>query len=209
MGRNLDPKCKQCRRLGEKLFLKGDRCNSPKCAMIKRNYPPGIHGQKGYRRLSSYGIQLKEKQKARKIYGLNEAQFRRVFEKASKKKGDTGEIMLQLLEMRLDSVVYRLGFGSSRDQARQLVNHGAFLVNGKKVDIPSYQSRVGEVIRIRPENLTKKYFIDLKKSIIKQTVPPWLKLDKKELPGEIIALPKRADMGSGIQTELIVELYSR
>jgi len=149
MGRNLDAKCKQCRRIGEKLFLKGERCDSPKCAMVKRNYPPGFHGQKGKKRQSDYGLQLAEKQKAKKQYNLLEKQFKLTFSKAQKQTGDAGENLLKLLETRLDNVVFRLGIATSRTQARQFVGHGHIRVNDKKVDIPSFQVKQGDVVRVK------------------------------------------------------------
>ena len=161
MGKNLDNKCKQCRRLGEKLFLKGERCNSPKCAMVKRNYPPGFHGPKGRKRQTDYGLQLAEKQKVKKQYNILEKQLRLTLTKAEKRTGDAGKNLLRLLELRLDNAIYRLGFASSRVQARQLVNHGHFTVNGKKVNIPSYQVREGEVIQVKERSQKSKAFKEL------------------------------------------------
>lgn len=208
MGRNLDPKCKQCRRIGEKLYLKGDRCFSPKCSMVKRNYPPGDHGPKGYTKLSEYGIQLKEKQKARKIYGLTEKQLHNYFKKASKSKGDKGQHLLQLLESRLDHVVFILGLSKSKDKARQLVNHGLIMVNDKKASIPSCQIKAGDVISVKESSLNDSYFKDLQKTISEQELPSWLAfLDYKKLKAKILEKPK--EIKQGIDTSLIVEYYSR
>jgi len=209
MAKNLDPKCKQCRREGEKLFLKGDRCNSPKCAMVKRNYPPGAHGGKGPSRLTNYGQQLREKQKAKRIYGLLEKQFKNYFKKAVNKKGDTGEILSQLLELRLDNVVFRLGFAKSRRAARQLVNHGHFLINDKKNNIPSYQVDINDVISIREKSLETSSFKGLSKGLEKYEAPSWLVLDPKELKGRILSMPGDNDLVQGINMKLIVEYYSR
>lgn len=206
---NLDSKCKRCRRAGEKLFLKGERCFSPKCAMVKRNYPPGAHGQKRRPRLSSYGVHLAEKQKVRYIYGLSESQLKGYMAKAMAKKGDTGEIFLQFLERRLDNVVFRLGFAKSRTQARKLVGHGHFMVNNKKVNIPSYLLKVKDLVSIRERSLKNKYFSEVKKSIEKHEAPAWLSLDKKALTGQFLSLPAEKDLNLGIQTQLIVEFYSK
>jgi len=209
MGRNLDPKCKQCRREGTKLFLKGERCFSPKCAMIKRNYPPGLHGVKRQRRPSGYGLQLREKQKAKRAYRLLEKQFRNYYEKAATKKGDTGEILLQLLETRLDNVVFRSGLAKSRDQARQLISHGFFSVKGKPVNIPSYQVKVNEQIEVKENKSGKKYFEEIKKGLAKVQIPKWLHLDKEKLTVKIVNLPMDDDLPKDIDPYLIVEFYSR
>ena len=209
MAKNLDPKCKQCRREGEKLFLKGDRCFSSKCAMVKRNYPPGAHGAKGRGRLTSYGQQLREKQKAKRLYGVLEKQFRNYFKKAVKKTGDTGEILSQSLELRFDNIVYRLGFAKSRRQARQLINHGHFLVNDKKINIPSYQVESNDVISIRPRSLETSSFKNLAKNLEKYEVSDWLILDIKELKGRVATIPKDKALDQGINMKLIVEYYSR
>ena len=161
MGKNLDPKCKMCRRAGEKLMLKGERCNTQKCAFVKRPYPPGFHGPKGKPRLTDYGIQLIEKQKAKWTYNLLEKQFRITFDKANKKHGDTGEILFKMLEMRLDNAVFRLGLANSRRQARQLVNHAHFTVNGVKTNIPSYNLKQGDIVKIRKSSLDNKHFRNL------------------------------------------------
>lgn len=210
MGRNLDPKCKQCRRAGEKLFLKGERCFTSKCAMVKRNYPPGIHGPKGTSRLSEYGKQLKEKQKLIKTYRLQEKQFSNYFRKAKQMKGQTGENLMRLLEVRLDNIIYRLGLVKSRDKARQIVNHGHVIVNDNKVDIPSYQIKVGEIIQIRDKSLQKKSFKEIIKKINKKDLPSWLSyLDEKQIKAKMIKLPPIEEITTGIDTAMIVEFYSR
>lgn len=210
MGRNLDPKCKQCRRVGEKLFLKGERCFSSKCSMIKRNYPPGVHGPKGTRRLSEYGRQLKEKQKLIKIYRLQEKQFSNYFKKAKQMKGQTGANLLKLLEMRLDNILYRLKIFKSRDKARQIINHGHLLVNDKKVDIPSYQTKAGDVINIKPASLKNNFFKEMLKKIDKKELPSWLAyINEKELKIKIVNLPTQEEASTGIDIAMIVEYYSR
>jgi len=207
MARYLDSKCRLCRREGRKLFLKGERCFSPKCPLEKKGaVAPGQHGLKMRRRLSEYGVQLREKQKAKRTYGVLERQFRRYFKKAFKKRGATGEALLQLLESRLDNVVYRLGFVPSRSVARQLVHHGHILVDGKKVDIPSYQVKPGQVINL---NLKAMKMEVVKKSLAekKKEIPSWLQ--KKAAVGKIIRLPTREEIGADIAEQLIVEYYSR
>ena len=209
MAKNLDPKCKQCRREGEKLFLKGDRCSSPKCAMVKKNYPPGIHGAKRRSRQSDYSLQLREKQKAKKLYNLLEKQFKITFNKASQQKGDAGENLLKMLETRLDNIIYRLGFAFSRGQARQLVNHGHFTVNDKKVNIPSYQVKSGDVIKIRLPSQKNKAFNNLSEKLKKVEAPGWLNLNQKELTGKVLHQPSKDDVEMKINTQMIVEFYSR
>ena len=207
MARYLDSKCRLCRREGTKLFLKGERCFSPKCPLEKKGaVAPGQHGLKMRRRLSEYGVQLREKQKAKRTYGVLERQFRRYFKKAFKKRGITGEALLQLLESRLDNVVYRLGFVPSRSVARQLVHHGHILVDGKKVDIPSYQVKPGQVINLNPKAMKIEV---VKKSLAekKKEIPSWLQ--KKAAVGKIIRLPTREEIGADIAEQLIVEYYSR
>ena len=207
MARYLDSKCRLCRREGTKLFLKGERCFSPKCPLEKKGaVAPGQHGLKMRRRLSEYGVQLREKQKAKRTYGVLERQFRRYFKKAFKKRGVTGEALLQLLEPRLDNVVYRLGFVPSRSVARQLVRHGHILVDGKKVDIPSYQVKPGQVINLNPKAMKMEV---VKKSLAekKKEIPSWLQ--KKAAVGKIIRLPTREEIGADIAEQLIVEYYSR
>lgn len=209
MGRNLGPKCKQCRREGVKLFLRGDRCLGPKCGMVKRNYPPGLHGVKRAKRLSGYGLQLREKQKTKRIYGLLEKQFKGYYKKAAKTKGDTGEILLQLLERRLDNVVYKLGFAKSRNAARQLVNHGHFQVNAKNVDIPSFQIKVNDQIKVKDTKSKDKYWQAWQKATDKAEVPQWLNSEKKAFSGKVIGLPQKEDLKQEIDPYLIVEFYSR
>lgn len=209
MAKYIGPKCKLCRRAGEKLMLKGERCDSAKCAMVKRNFPPGQHAQKGYPRLTEYGIQLKEKQKAKKSYGLLEKQFRNYYEKATQKSDNTAETLLQFLEMRLDNVVYRSGLASSRAKARQLVSHGHFLVNGKKVNIPSYQVSQGDKITVKEKSLTGIEFANTLKTIEKKEIPSWLKVDKKTLNCEVQARPTTEIVQPPFALNLIIEFYSR
>jgi len=206
MARYTDPSCRLCRREGQKLFLKGERCYSTKCSMEKRSFPPGQHGQ-GRKKVSEYGLQLREKQKAKRFYGLQEAQFRNTFDKASRKTGITGENLLIMLETRLDNVVFRLGFASSRKEARQLVTHGHFQVNGKKVDIPSYTVSVGDVIKIKEKSTNSPKFNEIKEMSI--TVPAWVSVDVEKLEGKIVAMPVRDDIDTPIAEHLIVELYSK
>jgi len=208
MARYKDEQCRICRREGQKLFLKGSRCYSDKCSVSRRNYAPGEHGQKR-KKLSEYGTQLREKQKTKSFYGVGEKQFRKYFVMASNKKGITGENLLQILESRLDNVVYRLGFGMSRAQARQLVNHGQFDVNGKKVDIPSYLVKPGDVISVREikkENKTIKANIEANSA---RPIPTWLELDSEKLSGKVIKLASREDVDIPVEEHLIVELYSK
>ncbi len=208
MGRNIDSKCKQCRRVGDKLFLKGDRCSTPKCAMIKRNYAPGFHGPKGRKRLSDYGLQLQEKQKAKKYYGLLEKQFRLTYAKASKKQGDAGKNFLKLLEMRLDNVIFRLGWASSRSQARQLVNHGHFTVNSRKANIPSFSVKIGETIKIKKSSLSNRFFKNLGEKLKKAERPSWLNLDT-DLSAKVLHEPKDTDLPQNINVQMIIEYYSK
>ena len=206
MARYTDEQCRICRREGQKLFLKGTRCFTDKCSISRRNYAPGQHGQKRAK-LSEYGTQLREKQKTKSYYGVGEKQFRGYFEMASNKKGVTGENLLQILESRLDNVVYRLGFGTSRAQARQLVNHGQFEVNGQKVDIPSYLVKAGDVITVR-EN--KKDNVTIKANVESaRPVPAWLELNNETLSGKVVRLASREDVDIAIEEHLIVELYSK
>ena len=209
MGRNIENKCKQCRRIGEKLFLKGDRCSTPKCAMIKRNYAPGFHGPKGHKRLSDYGLQLQEKQKAKKYYGLLEKQFRLTYSKASKQKGDAGKNFLKLLETRLDNVIYRLGWAASRAQARQLVTHGHFLVNGRKASIPSFIVKEGQVIKIRKSSQSNRFFRNLGEKIKKADRPSWLNFDNTDLSAKVLHEPKDTDLPQNINVPMIIEYYSK
>ena len=212
MARYTDSVCKLCRREGMKLFLKGERCLSPKCAMERRAFPPGIHGKKQTfkRKTSDYGVQLREKQKARRIYGVMERQFRRYFEEANRTTGLTGINLLAMLERRLDNVVYRLGFADSRAQARQIVRHGHFEVNGRKTDIPSFQVSIGDVISVRQSAVSKTYFKD-RAQLMQGTarVPNWLRLNMAGMNAEIVANPAREDTEIPLNEQLIVEYYSR
>ncbi|MCI9597691.1 MAG: 30S ribosomal protein S4 [Firmicutes bacterium] len=206
MSRYTDANCRLCRREGQKLFLKGERCYSSKCAIEKRNFPPGQHGQ-GRKKVSDYGLQLREKQKAKRFYGLQETQFRNLFDKAARKKGITGENLLILLETRMDNVVFRLGFASSRKEARQLVTHGHFTVNGKKVRIPSYTVKAGDVIKVKEKSANSPKFKEIKDMTI--TVPSWMTVDVEKLEGKVVAIPARADIDTPVAEHLIVELYSK
>ena len=206
MSRYKDEQCRICRREGQKLFLKGSRCYTDKCSVTRRNYAPGEHGQ-GKKKLSEYGTQLREKQKTKSFYGVGEKQFRKYFEMAENKKGITGENLLQILESRLDNVVYRAGFGASRAQARQLVNHGHFDVNGKKVDIPSYLIKEGDVISVREikqDNKTIKENVELNRP-----TPEWLERNNEKLQVKVIRLAAREDVDIPVEEHLIVELYSK
>jgi small subunit ribosomal protein S4 len=209
MARYIGPVCRLCRREGMKLFLKGERCYTDKCAIEKRNVPPGQHGRARRAKMVGYGIQLREKQKVKRTYGVLENQFRRYFEAADRQKGITGELLLQMLERRLDNVVYRLGFATSRPQARQLVRHGHFMVNGKKVDIPSYSVRQGDTISVRQssgENPTIQHAMEEVKG---RGIPDWLLIDAAALAGRISQLPTREQINLPVQEQLIVELYSK
>lgn len=208
MSRYKDEQCRICRREGQKLFLKGTRCYTDKCAISRRNYAPGEHGQKKSK-LSEYGIQLREKQKTKAFYGVREDQFRKYFEMAANKKGITGENLLQILESRLDNVVYRLGYGSSRPQARQLVNHGLFEVNGKKVSIPSYLVKPGDIIKVREIKKDKKIVKENIEVNASRPVPAWLEKDEKTVSGKVIRLASREDVDIPVEEHLIVELYSK
>lgn len=212
MARYSDPVCRLCRREGMKLFLKGERCLSPKCAVERRSFPPGMHGKKQTfrRKTSDYGTQLREKQKARRVYGVMERQFRRYFGEAGRATGLTGVNLLAMLERRLDNVVYRLGFADSRAQARQLVRHGHFEVNGRKTDIPSFEVSVGDVIKVRQGALSKAYFKD--RAQIMQgaaKTPGWLKLSLGGMTAEVVGNPAREDVEIPLNEQLIVEYYSR
>jgi len=209
MARYTGPVCKLCRREGLKLFLKGERCFTPKCAIERRNQPPGQHGQRRRGKVSDYGVQLREKQKARRTYGILEKQFRRHFEMAENRPGVTGENLLQVLESRLDNIVYRLGLADSRPQARQIVNHGHVLVNGKKTDIPSYMCKPGDTIAVRPDHLGEEYFKTVLAGIGRKDIPAWLTMDTRSLSGRLVNLPARADLEVNLNEQLIVEYYSR
>lgn len=208
MARYIGPVCRLCRREGQKLYLKGERCFSPKCAIDRRAYAPGQHGQ-NRKKLSEYGLQLREKQKAKRIYGVLETQFANYFEEADRTPGITGENLLRLLELRLDNVVYRLGYGRSRTEARQVVRHNHILVNGKRVNIPSYQVRVGDVIEIKEDSKSLQRFKDIVETTGSRLVPEWLTADKDNLSGKIVSVPNRDQIDVEIQETLIVELYSK
>ena len=210
MARYKDAVCKLCRREGMKLFLKGDRCYSDKCAIEKRNYPPGQLGKTGsYKKVSEYGIRLREKQKARRVYGVLEKQFSSYFAKASRYKGVTGERLFQLLEIRLDNVVFRLGYAISRPEARQLVRHGHFLVNGRKVNIPSYQIKTGDAIELREKSKKIEKIIYALDKAGQRGLPKWLGWDPSNLKGEVVEMPSKQEIGIPIDDQLIVELYSK
>jgi small subunit ribosomal protein S4 len=209
LARYTDPVCRLCRREGMKLFLKGTKCFSDKCPIEKRNFAPGQHGKDRKTKIVGYGLQLREKQKAKRMYFTQEGQFRSYFEKAARSKGVTGEILLQQLERRLDSVVHRLGFGISRRQSRQLVRHGHIQVNGKKVNIPSYQVSVGEEIAIRDGSRNLPILESSKEFASHQNAPNWLEIDRDNLKGRVLALPKREDIQLPVNEQLIVELYSK
>ena len=206
MARYTDANCKLCRREGQKLFLKGERCYSSKCAIERRNYAPGQHGQ-ARKKQSEYGLQLREKQKAKRFYGVPETQFRNLFEKAAKKQGKTGENLMIFLETRLDNVVFRLGFAASRKEARQLVTHGHFTVNGKKADIPSMEVKAGDVIKVKERSVSSPKFKEIKEMSI--TVPSWMTVDVDKLERKVVAMPRREDIDTPIAEHLIVELYSK
>ena len=208
MARYTGAVCRLCRREGQKLFLKGERCYTDKCGLTRRAYAPGQHGQ-GRKKLSGYGLQLREKQKARRYYGVLEGQFRHYFELANKKAGVTGENLLAILESRLDNVVYRLGFGTSRPEARQLVRHGHFTVNGKKVNIPSYLVKVGDVIAIKEESTSSEKIKNVIEITASRVIPKWLDLDNNTLTGKVVAVAEREDIDLPLEEHLIVELYSK
>jgi len=209
MARILDAKCRQCRREGEKLFLKGEKCFTDKCAIERRAYAPGQHGQKSGARLSDYGKQLREKQKLRRIYGVLERQFRKTYAEAARSKGVTGERLLQLLESRLDTVAYRMGFGASRTEARQVVRHNGILVNGKRVNIPSYQVSRGDVVEVAAKAKEQLRIKAAAEAAESRGIPEWLQVDSKGLKGTFKAMPGRADLPSTINESLIIELYSK
>ena len=209
MARYTDPVCRLCRREGMKLFLKGTKCFSDKCPIEKRNFAPGQHGKDRKAKIVGYGLQLREKQKTKRIYFTQEGQFRAYFEKAARSKGVTGEVLLQQLERRLDNVVYRLGFGISRRQARQLVRHGHVHVNGHRVNIPSYQVSVGEEITIREASNKLTILESAKDFASHQNLPNWLEIDRDNYKGRVLALPKREDIQLPVNEQLIVELYSK
>ena len=206
MARYTGPVCKLCRREGVKLYLKGEKCFTDKCAITRRPFPPGQHGQ-GRRKLSEYGVQLREKQKARRTYGVMEGQFARYFEKAEKKQGVTGEVLLQTLERRLDNVVYRMGLASSRAEARQLVRHNHFAVNGRRVNIPSFLVKPGDVVEVREASRQKPRFKQMAQNT-SRLVPAWLEVNSEALRGTVLRLPNRDEIDAPVQEQLIVEYYS-
>jgi small subunit ribosomal protein S4 len=206
LARDRGPKCKQCRREGMKLFLKGERCLTEKCAVERRSYPPGEHGR-GRIKQSEYLLQLREKQKARRYYGILEKQFRAYYEKASRQSGITGETLLRMLETRLDNVVYRLGFAASRAQARQLIRHGHFMVNGRRVNIPSYQVRPDHIVSMKPGAPIEQVVRDA--TDLTASVSPWLQADHDNLTGKVLKHPERGEIDAPVQEQLIVELYSK
>jgi small subunit ribosomal protein S4 len=209
MARYVGPSCKQCRREGAKLFLKGERCYTDKCAIDRRNYPPGMHGQRPSRKPSEYGLQLREKQKTRRIYGILEDQFRGYYERASRRKGVTGEALLQMLECRLDNIVYRMGFAPSRKSARQLVRHRHLAVNDRIVDIPSFQVGPGDRVQIREQSRQLQSIHDSLRRMGEVRQVAWLSLDKGSLSGTLLEVPKREDIPMPVEEQLIVELYSK
>ena len=209
MARYAGPVCRLCRREAMKLFLKGERCYGEKCAIERRNVPPGQHGKGRRQRLMGYGLQLREKQKVKRMYGVLERQFRRYFEEADRQKGVTGETLLQLLERRLDNVVYRLGFAASRPQARQLVRHGHFTVNGRRADIPSFSVRAGDVVAVRVSSAKNPAILYAMEEVKGRGIPEWLQLDGQALSGRLTAAPTRDQLNLPVQEQLIVELYSK
>jgi len=210
LARYIGPLCRLCRREGMKLFLKGERCHSEKCAIERRNFVPGQHGKERKPKLVGYGLQLREKQKVKRIYGLQERQFRNLFEKAARMKGVTGENLLSLLERRLDNVVYRMGLGTSHAQCRQLVRHGHIQVNGRRVNIPSYLTRVNDVIEVREKSRNNPAILAARDATAHAPAPNWLEVDREAMRGRVIALPKREDLVQiQVNERLIVELYSK
>ncbi|MBI2068266.1 MAG: 30S ribosomal protein S4 [Deltaproteobacteria bacterium] len=208
MAKYLDSACRICRREGLKLFLKGQRCYTEKCAFERREYAPGVHGQKRVK-LSEYGVQLREKQKIRRLYGLMEKQFRSVFQEASRRKGRTGENLLNMLERRLDNMVYRLGFANSRGEARQLVLHGHFEVNGRRVKIPSYQVKMGDEISVREKSRAMVRIQESLEAVDRRGIPGWLELQKEKFSGRVKSYPAREELTLPMQEQLVVELYSK
>ncbi len=208
MARYKDAVCRLCRREAVKLYLKGDRCFSEKCAFMRKGYIPGEHG-KSRQKVSEYGMQLREKQRARRIYGVLENQFRRYFKEADRRKGVTGEILLQILESRLDNMVYRMGFARSRAEARQLIRHGHFEVNGRKVDIPSYQTRPGDIVSVRENRRSRNLFREIADWGSAQGTVEWLEVDRENMSGKVIRFPTREELDVPITEHLIVEFYSR
>jgi len=209
LARNIGPACRICRRENLKLYLKGDRCYSDKCAFERRAFGPGQHGQSKFKKLSDYAVQLREKQKVKSMYGMVEGQFRLTFERAERQKGVTGENLLVLLERRLDSAIFRLGMASSRNQARQLVRHKHILVNGRKVNIPSFLVSVGDEITLKEKSKTNSLIVENLEAVARRGIPSWLELDKETVKAKVKALPNREELTLPIQEHLIVELYSK
>lgn len=209
MARYAGPVCRLCRREGMKLFLKGERCHAEKCAVERRNVPPGHHGKGRKAKLQGYGLQLREKQRVKRMYGVLERQFRRYFHEADRRRGITGETLLQLLESRLDNVVYRLGFAASRPQARQLVRHGHFLVNGRRADIPSYSLRAGDRVSVKAKSANNPAIAYAREEVKGRGIPEWLELGADGQEGRFAAVPSREQMNLPVQEQLIVELYSK
>ena len=209
MARYTGSSCRLCRRENLKLFLKGDRCYGDKCAFERRPYAPGQHGQRRSGKISDYQLQLREKQKVKRIYGVLEGQFRRYYYQAEKQKGITGTNLLMLLECRLDNIAYRMGFSSSRRQARQLVRQNHFLVNGKKVNIPSFQVKPGDVIEIKESSRKAKIVLDAMETVVRRGIPSWIDIEKEKFRGTLTAIPNREDLTMPIQEQLIIELYSK
>src|SRR5512137_253062 len=209
MARYIGPVCRLCRREAMKLFLKGERCYAEKCAIEKRNFAPGQHGKARKAKLAGYGLQLREKQRVKRIYGVLENQFRRYFEAADRERGITGELLLRKLECRLDNVIYRLGYATSRAQGRQLVRHGHFAVNGKKVDIPSYAVREGDLVAVRDKSRESPAVLHAMEEVKGRGIPEWLSLQADPFTGRVVSLPTRAQINLPVQEQLIVELYSK
>lgn len=209
MGKLISPKCKQCRREGVKLLLKGEKCQTAKCPLLRRNYAPGVHGAKSKRKPTEYGSQLREKQKAKRIYGIQEKQFRNYYEKATKMVGDSQENIKRLLEMRLDNIVYKAGFAKSRNMARQMVGHGMFFVNNKKVNIASFQVKPKDEISIKGQKIKSKLFTELEKSLENREFVSWLHIDPKNLKIKVLNAPKSEDLEQNFNPRLIIEFYSK
>lgn len=208
MARYIGAVCRICRREGEKLFIKGDRCYTEKCAIERRKYPPGQHGQ-GFKKLSDYGVQLREKQKVRKMYGLLEKQFRRYFHDADSGKGITGEVLLQLIERRLDTIVFRMGFAPNRRRARQLIGHGHILVNGKKVNLPSYSIKQGDLVEVKEASRDMSEIVESLSKSEHRGLPGWVEIDSAHFQGKVLHIPSRDEIQLPVQEQLIVELYSK
>lgn len=209
MARNIGAACRRCRREGLKLYLKGDRCYSDKCSFERRSFGPGQHGQARFKKLSDYAVQLREKQKVKSMYGMLESQFRLYFKKADSQRGVTGENLLILLERRLDNTVFRIGFASSRNQARQIVRHNHILINGKKVNIPSFQVSVDDIITLKEKSRANAGIVENLEAVVRRGVPSWLELDKDNFKATVKALPNREELTMPMQEQLIVELYSK